>query len=134
MDNINYYLENKLKYKRAVPLVVSILMTKVGQENAMKLADILDAVRKKLWDFNSRSLRFAIHEIRVKHLVPGLVANNYGFYVETEPANLLKYLTRLDGYIKSMTAAKKAIIKDMLYLNTHKKKVSTWKRRKPNTK
>lgn len=122
MKDMNYYVNSQLKYKRAVPTVISLLITRVGKKKAITLMDITKKLQKKIAGFNDRTLRMAIHEIRVKHLIPGLVADNTGFYVETNPQNLLKYIARIDGYIRQHTAAKKAIIKDMLYLNQQKKK------------
>jgi|WetSurMetagenome_2_1015567.scaffolds.fasta_scaffold215716_3 hypothetical protein len=116
MENFNYYLHSKLKYKRAVPLVVSILKKRVGKKRAITQSRILEKVHQHIPVFTIRMLRMAIHEIRTKHCLPGLMADNSGYYIETDSNKLRLYLNRIDGYIRTQSEIRDAISIDLLHV------------------
>ena len=122
MENIDYYLQNKHKFMRAVPIVVSIMSKRTGSKLALKQPALLQKIREFIPKFNSRSLRWVIHEIRVKHLIKGLVADNYGYYIETDLTKILGHVRRLEGYIHTIREIKGALLHD--WMETNKQKLS----------
>jgi hypothetical protein len=112
MKNISAYLQSKKRFKRAIPMLYVVLKTCVGQKNAKTQSELLKIAHKRVPDLTGRDLRSAIHEIRVEHLVKGLVANNKGFYIERNKEKLRDYLSRLGGYIQSMQRIKSALAED----------------------
>ena len=112
MENVDYYLQNKHYYKRAIPLIYAILSHRIGSEKAIKQPELLEKIRKRLPGFNGRSLRLAIHEIRFQHLIRGLVADRAGFYIETDLRKLMAHAQRLHGYIVTITETHDSLIED----------------------
>ncbi len=122
MEHIDYYLQHKHKFMRAVPVVVSILNGRTGRIKAIRQPALLNKVREFIPEFNARSLRWVIHEIRVKHLIIGLVGDNFGYYIETDLNRILGHVKRLDGYINSMRETKVALLHD--WSETNKNRLS----------
>lgn len=81
------------EYEKSVlmPLVIRGLKTKVGEHNAITSTKMIKALRDRGHKLDGARLRKIIHVIRVKGLVPCLVASSKGYWIETSFEKLKEY-------------------------------------------
>lgn len=78
--------------ERAIPYLVRLLK----RENVLTSGRIIEYLKRKMRvDFAGPSIRKMIHHIRVKGLVPNLLASGKGYFVENDPKKVKSYITRL---------------------------------------
>lgn len=87
--------------KMVAPMVKG-LSTKIGERAAITNDSMLYGMKLQGYKANNARIRKLIHHIRVKRLVPNLVATSKGYYVENDPVKLQSYLDSLDQRIRSI--------------------------------
>lgn len=78
------------------------LINKIGVENAIKNQQMIAGFKKQGITLNEARVRKIIHYIRVKRLVPNLIATSKGYYIEKDKAKLAIYVESLDQRIRSI--------------------------------
>lgn len=76
-----------------VPLFVKGLSNKIGKENAVKSSHILSAMQQ--YRLTGARIRKIINYIRINGLVKNLIASSDGYYIETNPEKIKKYVKSL---------------------------------------
>jgi hypothetical protein len=104
-----------------VPLLVGTLQYKVGVKAAVTNTMLCNFLRActgednkpiKVTDVRMRKL---INHIRMKDLVPGLLASSKGYYVSNDPKEVKEYIQSLQG---RENAIKGIRVRTQMYLNT----------------
>jgi hypothetical protein len=78
-----------------LPIIVTGLVRRFGKEMAVKNKDIIAGVLRRGYRTNEVRIRKIINYIRVKNLIPGLLASQKGYYVSEDPEEVSKYITSL---------------------------------------
>lgn len=92
-----------------LPFLVDGLSKKIGSDKAVKSDHIIRIAEKRGITLNGGRLRKVINHIRTKNLVPCLVATSKGYYVETDPKEIEKYIESLQQRADAILEVKRSL-------------------------
>ena len=92
-----------------LPVMVRSLAVKRGRASAVTSAYICDKLRAKGYDINGARVRKLINHIRVKGLVPRLIATSDGYYIATDNREMAGYIDSLKGREQAIRAVREAM-------------------------
>ena len=89
-----------------LPVMLTGLRTKVGQDKAVTSAEIIRALKAHPYNFkiNGARVRKVINYIRLNGLVRNLVATSKGYYIEQDPKAIELYKQSLRERIGAIEA------------------------------
>lgn len=96
---------------KAVPIIVSGLVNKVGKDKAITSTIIIEKMNasdKCDVKLTGARLRKIINYIRIKRLIKFLCSNSNGYFVAASSYELNEYIKSLDERISSITAVRKS--------------------------
>ena len=94
---------------KLLPVMVRSLEVKRGREKAVTNSYICDRLRTLGYDVNGARIRKLINHIRIKGLVPRLIATSDGYYVATDNGELADYIDSLKGREDAIRAVREAM-------------------------
>ena len=94
---------------KLLPVMVRSLAVKRGREKAVTNSYICDRLRTLGYDVNGARIRKLINHIRIKGLVPRLIATSDGYYVATDNGELADYIDSLKGREDAIRAVREAM-------------------------
>lgn len=106
--------------KNLIPFFVRGLKDRRGKQNAVSNARMIGWFATKGVKISSSRVRKIINYIRLHNTIPGLLANSDGYYVSTDPGEVMMYIGSLDGRIKAITKVKESM-KDYVRSISNKK-------------
>ena len=92
-----------------LPIMVRCLARKRGRTSAVTGAYICDRLKGLGYDINGARVRKLVNHIRVKGLVPRLIATSDGYYIATDNAELAGYIDSLRGREQAIRAVREAM-------------------------
>ena len=92
-----------------LPILLKGLKTKVGKENAVTRTQMLNMLSEYKVMANRRSLERVIKYIRLNHLIYGLMATNYGYYIAKTEEELIAYERSLRGRERALRDIRRSI-------------------------
>lgn len=95
--------------KRAIPLMVSCLKTKVGKAMTVTNKKITSGMVMYGYKLTEPRVRKIINHIRLNDLVPCLIATSNGYYVADTEEEVKNYEESLKGRISAQQEVLKAI-------------------------
>lgn len=96
--------------RQLLPQFVEGLKKHKGKQNAITNIAIIDAfLEKKNIKISPARVRKIINHIRIHNMVPGLLANSDGYYVSTDPGEVIMYMSSLEGRIKAIQKVRAAM-------------------------
>ena len=94
-----------------LPIMVRCLARKRGRSNAVTSAYICDRLKGLGYDINGARVRKLVNHIRIKGLVPRLIATSDGYYIATDNRDLACYIDSLKGREQAIRAVREAMEK-----------------------
>lgn len=79
-----------------LPKIVAGFKTKVGEDKAIKNAEIIRVMKGLYPKINPARLRKIINHIRVNRLVPNLISSSKGYWIEENPERIQVYIESLE--------------------------------------
>jgi hypothetical protein len=92
-----------------LPLMVKGLKNKVGKENAVTSKQIIRGFKNSGYSMDGPRVRKLVNYIRVKSLIPCLMATNKGYHITNDKAELESFLKSLDERIWAIRAVRDAV-------------------------
>ncbi len=105
-ENLTYELTDY--EKGLVPKFVKGFSTKRGKQNAITNKAIV-AIMKARYNITEPRVRKIINYIRIKNLVPGLVASKKGYYISNNPEEVKLYIKSLDGRVNEIRRVRESM-------------------------
>lgn len=96
--------------KTLLPIVVKGLATKHGKENAVKNAYICQRLKAAGYDITESRLRKLVNHIRIKGLIPCLIATSAGYYITRDVQEMDDYIELLYGRENAIRAVREAMM------------------------
>lgn len=93
-EDITYEL-TEIEQQVLLPIIIRGLLLKNGKENAVTNKSIVAGMEKLGYKVTDIRVRKIINYIRVKNLIPGLLASSKGYYISTDRDEVLKYIQSL---------------------------------------
>lgn len=100
---------NEYERTELLPIIVKCLKRHIGAENTIASTKICERMRQYGYKIGGVRLRKIVNYIRVKGLVPCLVASGNGYYVATTAEEVDDYIHSLDGRIDAMKAVRDSL-------------------------
>lgn len=100
---------NEYERNTVLPLLVSGLSRKVGRSQAITNKQMVAALKARGIKASGPRLRKIIHEIRIKGLVPYLIATSKGYYVSHDKQEVRDYIDSLHQRAESILEIAKQI-------------------------
>lgn len=85
-----------------LPAMIRGLRTKIGADAAITNKEMVSKLKEKGYNISDARVRKVINYIRMRQLVPGLVASSSGYYISNDPAEIRKYIESLRGRENAM--------------------------------
>ena len=101
-----------------LPLLVRGLSSKIGKNMAVSNKYIVSRLIKQGYKIDEARVRKIINHIRLKGLVPCLVATSAGYYIATDEEELREYIESLRGRESAIRAVREAIEEQAQTSNT----------------
>lgn len=116
----DYTAELSPEERKVVPILVNGLNKLIGKKNAWSNKRIAQTIQDRYnIKLSSPRLRKIIQYIRVKDLVPCLIATSNGYYVAATPKEVEDYIQSLEERINSISLTKYSI--ERQYKNKYNK-------------
>lgn len=109
---------SKEEKEKTVPNFIKFLSVKIGKENAVTSAKIIQAYKDKGKEMSGAKVRKVINYIRMNNLIKGLIATSSGYYVSNDYKEIRQYINSLSDRIKAIEAVRNEMEN---YLKTVKK-------------
>lgn len=93
-EDLTYDL-TEIEQQVLLPIIIRGLLKKNGKEHAVTNKSIVAGMEKRGYKITDIRVRKIINYIRVKNLIPGLLASSKGYYVSTDPQEVAKYIQSL---------------------------------------
>jgi hypothetical protein len=103
-----------------LPLFLIGFKTKFGSASAVTNKMIVSKLRPKYRITDAR-VRKIISYIRIRGLLPGLMASSRGYYISDDPAEIESYIRSLNGRIEAIVAIRIKMQDYLLTITTLKK-------------
>lgn len=119
ITNFEDYTAELTDYERdmVVPMLVELLMTRVGSKNAIRNKEICRIFKGKGFDVSEARIRKCINYIRMskdrKTHVPHLIASSKGYYRATSVAQVQVYGESLEQRASAIMAVRNALLDDL---------------------
>lgn len=94
--------------RELLPVLIRGLQTKVGKANAVTNKHIVNSL-KASYKISDARVRKIINHIRIKDLVPGLIATSDGYFIAETEAELIEYEESLKGREDAIRAVRESI-------------------------
>ena len=106
------YTYDLTEYEREklLPLFIEGFENRVGVKRAVTNKQIVERLRKKQYLINDARVRKIINHIRMKNLVPGLMASSRGYYITTDPREIERYVRSLEGRESAIREVRKKMV------------------------
>lgn len=106
--------------KKLVPVIVRGLSKKIGPANVVSNKGICAGLLKTCKvNISEARVSKIINHIRMKYLVPGLLANGSGYYISKNPKEIKGYIKSLESRERAINAIRKKT-QEYLFELTHK--------------
>ena len=92
-----------IEVETTLPKVVEILSSATNLQRAITNEKIIFLLKQQDIKCSSPRIRKIIHEIRIHHLVPHLIATSKGYYITSDIEEVRKYIVSLQQRIRSIT-------------------------------
>tara|TARA_Y100001972_G_scaffold119207_1_gene160235 strand:+ start:786 stop:1157 length:372 start_codon:yes stop_codon:yes gene_type:complete len=83
------------EFKTLLPVLISGFRSKIGEDRSVTSDHIVNTLKTKGYKISNVRVRKLINYIRNNNLVPFLVANSKGYYIETDINKMKKYIESL---------------------------------------
>lgn len=104
--------------KKLLPRIIYGLSKRIGVESAISNRKICETLSKKGIEVTEVRIRKIINHIRMRNLVPGLLANGKGYYVSCDPVEVKKYIESLSGREKAIRGVRESTQKYLWEITT----------------
>jgi hypothetical protein len=109
---------------KLLPVLLKGFKCHQGAGNAITSRKIIEALDKKYgMKVSDVQIRKFASYIRIKRLLPGLIASSSGYYVTNNPADLKRHIESMIGRENAIRAARLALTEDLKSM-TYRKPVS----------
>lgn len=95
-----------------LPRIVSGLSLLKQSGKTLSSTRIIERLQKEGIQLTGPRLRKIINHIRINHIVRGIVADDKGYWVASQPDQILLYLDSLDARIEAITTMRNALYED----------------------
>tara|TARA_R110002051_G_scaffold161489_3_gene233049 strand:- start:304 stop:663 length:360 start_codon:yes stop_codon:yes gene_type:complete len=109
------YELNQYELHTLLPILIQGFSTKKGKEKAVTNKAICKALKLGGCKITDTRLRKVVHYIRVKNLVPLLIATSKGYYVATTKQEVETYIKSLSERINSISEVKNSLVKQLAH-------------------
>ena len=92
-----------------LPVMVRSLAVKRGRASAVTSTYICGRLKAKGYDINGARVRKLINHIRVRGLVPRLIATSDGYYIASDNRELSDYIESLKGREAAIRSVREAM-------------------------
>lgn len=92
-----------------LPIMVKCLERKKGKEKAVKNATMCSRLEERGYKVGEARIRKIINYIRVKNLVPCLMATSEGYYVSDSETEIRDYISSLKGREEAIRTVRRAL-------------------------
>lgn len=92
-----------------LPVMVKCLIHKKGKEKAVKNATMCSKLKERGYKVGEARIRKIINYIRVKNLVPCLMATSEGYYISDNEMDIRNYISSLQGREEAIRAVRSAL-------------------------
>jgi hypothetical protein len=96
-----------------LPLVITGLAVKYGKEMAVTNKVMVSKLKVLGYKTSGPRIRKLINHIRVTGMIPGLLASSQGYWVSTDPDEILTFIGSLEQRASAILAVKQALIKQL---------------------
>lgn len=110
-DTITAPLDDYEKYT-ILPRIVSGLSLLKQSGKTLSSTRIIERLQKEGIQLTGSRLRKIINHIRINHIVRGIVADDKGYWVASQPDQILSYLDSLDSRLEAIQAMRNALYED----------------------
>jgi len=93
--------------------IIPRLKKSIGESRAVTNQKICTHLKKNGFSTSPPRVRKIIHNIRVKGLVPNLIATSRGYYVTADREELSSYVRSLQQRINSITEVRDALVQQL---------------------
>lgn len=100
--------------KTLLPIVVRGLATKRGKASAVKNTYICQKLRAAGYDITEARLRKLVNHIRIKGIIPCLIATSAGYYITRDVQEMDDYIESLYGRENAIRAVREAMMEQRM--------------------
>jgi len=98
-----------------LPVFIRGLEKKQGAAMAVTNKEMVAALKAKGYKVSDARVRKIINHIRTHSLIPGLVASSKGYYISSDPVEIMKYVDSLKQRANEINRVKDSMV---LYVKT----------------
>jgi hypothetical protein len=96
--------------------MLSGLRKAIGKERAISNAKIVKILKKEGFELSEVRVRKIINYIRIKELIPNLIATSEGYYIATSKGEIEDYIRSLVGREKAIREVRMKLENQLLQL------------------
>lgn len=111
--------------KTLLPLIITGLKTKVGEENIITSTEIVTKMKQCGYKLDQARLRKIVNHIRVNNLIYNLLASSKGYYIAIDASQCRDFIESLDQRINAIITVRDAMKYQLEQSIKHSQKTTT---------